>query len=320
MRFTEFRLKLIHFIRKYKKIIFIIISIWAIVFLVNYMLKNRKIIVKPSTTYEPHISIMKDSSTTPKTLREPIEEMIEEYIECCNDGNYQTAFNMLTEECRKYEFNDNVENFMQHVLTKMPTPKKYSIQSYSNISVDSKNLYIYEIKYIDDFLATGLTNSEYTFTSEKMSFFKENDGSIKMMIGSYIYHSNIQSISENEYLKIDIIDKKVNYGAELYQVKFTNRSEYTVVIADGFGTNEVALQLSQEVRNREEPIKIILKPGESLTQNLEFSKFVDDGDTSQSILFGTVRVLEEYSGNDEEEIGQNEINNAIAKFSMSISV
>ena len=45
------------------------------------------------------------------------------------------------------------------------------------------------------------------------------------------------------------------------------------------------------------------------------------GNISQSIQFGTIRVMENYSGTEvDETIIQNEITNALAKFSMNISV
>lgn len=321
MRFTELRLKIRHFFRKYKKLLLIILLIWATIFVINYLLKNRTVDLTPSTTYEPHVSIMDESSSTPVSLQEPIEKMIEEYVEICNDGNYQKAFDMLSDECKKFEFDNDVTKFMQHVLVKMPVPKEYSIQNYSNVSVPLGNLYIYEIKYMDDILATGLTNAEYRYTSEKISFYIDEENNIKMSVGSYIYHKDIQSISENEYLKIDIIDKKVSYNDETYEIKFTNRSDYTIVISDGYGENEVDLQLSQELRKREDTSDIVLMPGESLTLDISFPKFVDDGDTSQSIQFGTIRVMENYSGTEvDETIIQNEITNALAKFSMNISV
>lgn len=321
MKVTDLRLKIRHFFRKYKKLVFIIVLMWAIIFFVNYLLKNKTVKLEATTTYEPHVSIMNDSSSTPSSLQKPIEEMIANYVETCNDGNYQKAFDMLSDECKEYEFDNDVTKFMKHVLIKLPVPREYTIQSYSNVTVPLGNLYIYEIKYTDDILATGLTNSQYSYTSEKISFYIDKENNIKMSVGSYIYHSDIQSIAENEYLKIDIIDKKVNYSTETYQIKFTNRSEYTVVIADGYGEEEVSLQLSQESRKREETNSIVLERGESLTLDVNFPKFVDDNDTSQSISFGTIRVMENYSGVEvEEEIIENEITNALAKFSMNISV
>ena len=49
---------------------------------------------------------------------------------------------------------------------------------------------------------------------------------------------------------------------------------------------------------------------------------MDDGDISQSLLFSSIRVMEQYSGTDEipKEVIQSEIDNAISKFSMTVGL
>ena len=202
MDFTTLRLKFIHFIRKYRKIIFVIFVVWAIIFFINIYLRNRVVVPKPTTTYEPHASVIDSSSSTPRYMQDSIEDVIKEYIGYCNEGNYQKAFNMLSEDCRSYAFNNRVEEFMEHVLVKMPSPKKYSIQDYSNVKYGNTKIYIYEIKYTDDLLSTGLTNSTYSFTSEKIAFYENKNGDMQMNVGDYVYHTDVKSISENEYLKM----------------------------------------------------------------------------------------------------------------------
>lgn len=322
MSFTEFRLKFRRFFRANKRLFLIIIIIWAIIFFINMIFTNRPKEYIPTTTYEEHTAVINSSNKTPKSLQDPIEKVIDEYVGYCNEGNYQKAFNMLSEDCRKYEFNDDVQEFMKHVLTKMPTPKKHAVQSYSSVKYNNKNMYIYEVKYLDDILATGLTNSEYKYTQENMTFYEGEDG-LEMNVGNYIYHTDIKSISENEYLKIDVIDKVVNYSIETYEVKFTNRSNYTVVVADTMEKDEVLLTLGNETRQSSGLEKIVLKPNESTTVKFIFPKFVDDGDPSQNLAFPSIRVMEQYSGTGEEvskETIQSEIDNAIAKFSMEVFV
>ena len=211
MNFTELRLRFRHWVRKYRKVIFVVFVIWGLVFLINLYMRNRKIEPVPTTTKEPHTAVIDQTSSTPKSIQTPIEDMLKEYIGYCNEGNYQKAFNMLSEDCRSYEFDNDVEKFMSHVLVKMPTPKKYSIQNYSNTTYGNKKIYIYEVKYTDDLLATGLTNTTYAYTSEKFTFYEDDNDQLQMNAGDYIYHSDIKSISENEYLKIDVVDKVVNY-------------------------------------------------------------------------------------------------------------
>lgn len=322
MNFTELRLRFRHWVRKYRKVIFVVFVIWGLVFLINLYMRNRKIEPVPTTTKEPHTAVIDQSSSTPKSIQTPIEDMLKEYIGYCNEGNYQKAFNMLSEDCRSYEFDNDVEKFMSHVLVKMPTPKKYSIQNYSNTTYGNKKIYIYEVKYTDDLLATGLTNTTYAYTSEKFTFYEDDNDQLQMNAGDYIYHSDIKSISENEYLKIDVVDKVVNYSIEQYEIKFTNRSNYTIVIADGVETDEVVLSLPAETRKRSETGNIVLAPQEAITLNFTFPKFVDDGDVSQAIVFSSIRVMEKYSGTEDidEATIQSEIDNAISKFSMEVKV
>ena len=322
MRFTDFRLKIRHLFRKYKRIFFVILSIWGIVIFVNYMLKGQ---IKPpqrTTTYEPHVSVMSETSTTPKKLQVPIENMIKEYVKACNTQDYEKAYFMLSEECREYQFNNSPAEFVKYVLTKLPNKRNYNVQNYSNFTVQDKKIYMYEVRYTEDILATGLTGTEYVYTSDQMAFQEDADGNVKMAVGSYIYQTPIQSIAENEYLKIDVLNKIVKYAQEDYEVKFTNRSENTVVIANGYGADESELQLLNERRKRIQVGEIVLEPGESTTKIISFQRFVDDGDSSNALIFGAIRVMEKYSGTDgiAEEIILKEMEEALAKFSFTVSV
>ena len=319
MNFTELRLKFRRFFRANKRLFLIIFIIWAIIFFINMILANKPEQYVPETTYKAHTSVI-SSSSTPTSMEEPIEKMINEYVLYCNEGNYQRAFDLLSDDCKTYGFDNDIMKFMDHVLTKIPTPKVHAIQSYSKVNYDNKTMYIYEVKYIDDLLATGLTKQEYRYTQENITFFK-NGEVIEMNVGNYMYHSDVKSISENEYLKIDVIDKKVYYSMESYEVKFTNRSNYTVVVADGEEVDEVILTLNHESRQSGELDNIVLAPKESMTLRLDFPKFIDDNDKSQALMFPAIRVMEVYSGtNVEDEIIESEINNAIAKFSMQVIV
>ena len=142
-----------------------------------------------------------------------------------------------------------------------------------------------------------------------------------MNAGNYLYTTDIKNISENEYLKIDVINKIVNYSIEKYEVKFTNRSQYTIVVSDGQENDEIVLSLPHELRKRSSLDNIVLDPGEEMTITFVFPKFADDGDESQAMVFSAIRVMEKYSGTEvDEAIIQSEIDNAISKFSMQVSV
>ena len=102
----------------------------------------------------------------------------------------------------------------------------------------------------------------------------------------------------------------------------TNRSDDTIVIADQQEENEVFLELeSHDVRVPTLVNKIVLEPNESKTIKLEFAKFYDNENEATSLTFGSVRVMEQYSGTEvDENIIQSEIQNAVAKFSVNVPI
>ena len=89
------------------------------------------------------------------------------------------------------------------------------------------------------------------------------------------------------------------------------------LIQDGLtGDWEVGLAVSNEIRNIVDNEKIILDPGESKNVSLSFEKFYDSANEPEGIIFNAVRVMDNYTGN--PETANNEIENAIDKFSMTV--
>lgn len=171
-------------------------------------------------------------------------------------------------------------------------------------------------------LATGLTNSEYNFTTEKMVLKKNSKGSFDIAVGNFIEYKDINSVAENDYLKIDVKNCMVRYSTQTYEVKLTNRTDYIIVVSDNYVEDEISLALSGEYRGTENSnTTVVLAPEESITVKLGFMKFIDDNDEAQSILFSNIRVLEEYAGvASNNDIKKAEIEKAIDKFSMNIPV
>ena len=308
---TDLRIKVRDFFKKHKRKIYIAFIILFLVIFVNSLLEPGKEVIKRITTYEPHVSIMDDNSSVPEKLQTPIEETIDKFINYCNKKEYGNAYDLLTEECKEVAYS-TIDDFKKYVNVRFPNKKLYAIQNYSNLN----KKYIYQIKIFDDYLASGLTNQEYSYYDEKITVVEENN-EIKLSIGKFIEKVDIKNVAEDDYLKIDIKYKILNYDTETYHVKITNRSEYTAVIADntvGFG--EIILDLGKEYRNREDNYlsNIILSPGEVQEYDLTFPKFYDDGDTSQNLVFNAIRIIRNYDGDSLKE------ENSITKYSIKMKV
>ena len=175
---TDLRLKIRHFFKKNAKIIFIIVCIWAIVFFVNMFLKNYKPPVDLQTTYEPHKAVMDSTDSVPEKVSNDVEKMLEEYVGYCLEGNIESAYAMLSDMCKECSFNNNIDEFSSYMLNKIGSAKRYAIQNYSN----NGNTYIYQIKYSGDLLATGLTNTTYSYTEEKLSLKNKKKAQLKCQL------------------------------------------------------------------------------------------------------------------------------------------
>jgi len=314
---SDIRIKILHFFRKNAKVVFIVVSIWAIVFFINRYLRNHQAPVELQTTYTPHRAVIDTQSAVPEQVSNNVEEMLDKYVNYLLEGNVQNSYDMLSDECKEYSFENNIDKFTAYAMNKIGNAKRYAIQNYSN----EKNTYIYQVKYTEDFLETGITNTIYTYSEEKIVFKKQKDGSLKMAVGSFVDYEEINNVFENEYLKVDVQLVQKYYGYEEYVVKITNRSDYTVVILDNMSENEIFIELSsKDIRKVANVEELVLKPGNNITQHFQFEKFYDNNDDAVSLNFGSVRIMETYSGTNEvsDEVIQSEIQNAVAKFSVNI--
>jgi hypothetical protein len=203
------------------------------------------------------------------------------------------------------------------VQQKFTTTKRYAIQSYSNYN----DKYIYSVKLFDDFLATGLTGQSYKYQEEKMTISYDENKNLVVSVGNYIETNNLQYMASNDYLKAEVKSVIVKYSFAIYNLKFTNRTNYTIVIKDGLtDTTEIGLVINNEIRGALDDFSIVLAPGETLEASVSFDKFYDSDAEPTGIVLDAVRVMENYTENPEStEIAESEIENAIDKFSMTIA-
>ncbi len=312
MSFVDTRLKIRRFFKKYKKIIIFIIIVWAIIFTVNYILKNMPKEEVPKTTYEPNVSVMSDDEV-PDKWQETIESTIDTFVQRCNNKDYENAYNMLSDDC-KSEVYPTLNSFKSYVDNRYSSKRAYSIQNFSNVGKQ----YIYDVNLMDDIMATGLTGKEYGYLEEKFVF-TEDDDSLKLAIGGFVRKQNLNVMAEDENLKVNIDSKDVFYDHENYKVTLTNRSKHPIVIADGSSTNEVSLNINTDDRNEKNvgTYGIVLQPGESKSYTFTFTKYCDDGNAPQYMMFNAIRVLQSYSG--DESTRQSELDNAIRTYSLRIN-
>ena len=299
---SDIELKLRRFLRKYGKYILVGIAIFFTIVAVDRLLKGFNKNKGPETTFTPDVPIMDNTATVPSKVQKNVEDFIAEYIEYCNEGDFTSAYEMISEDC-KNDYFGTFSDYRDYVKEKFKRPRKYVIQSYSIFN----EKYIYSVKLFDDFLATGLTNSSYRYSEEKIVASYDENKKLVFSVGNFIEKDELKSVQENDYLKVSVLDKVVLYEVEKYRIKVTNKSDYTIIIQNTEADDdEIVLSLGREKRpNIDAEREIILEPGESTIVRPLFSKGYDYGGSAESLIFTSIRVIDE---NDNE----------IDKFSMTM--
>lgn len=312
--FLKLRLKVRNFFKKYKNKIFIVLVIWIIILAINYLLGHQKQKVVLNTTYAPHNVVLLSDSEVPENLQNPIEDLIDDYVNKCNKKDYKAAYELLTEECKTHAFNNSLEKFTKYIDSIFAQDKRYSIQNYSNISEQ----YIYNLKLLNDIITTGLTNESYAYYEEKIAIKKEN-GQLKLSVNDYMGSKELKNVAEDDYLKIRIESKEQYYDHEIYTVKATNKSDKTAIIFDGLAGEEIYLVSETDRRALlNADTSLVLIPGETKTAKLTFSKYYDETIPADQIIFNKIRLLTDYTGNEPTE--EEQLNKAERVYSINVQV
>ena len=147
--FTGFRLKVRNFFKKYAKVIIFLLIIWLIIIFVNTFLSNNTFKDFERTTYNEHEAILDSSTKVPEKLRQPINETVDTYFNYCNNKQYEEAYSMISDDCKKVYF-PTIDRFKEYVDLVFNEKKIYYLQNYSNykdIWVEQCNVFYEQENY-----------------------------------------------------------------------------------------------------------------------------------------------------------------------------
>ncbi len=302
-----------NFFKKYGKIILIIFIVWLGVFLVNMYLKNKPKEIKLSNTYNPDNPILDEGETVPTKIKQTANNQIDKYFNYCNIKDYASAFSMLTDGCKEYLYNNDVNQFKEYIDEIFTTSKIYNLQNYSN----TDNIYIYNMKILDDITATG-TSKGYNVYQEKIVIHDDNN-ELKISNQGYIGKNEIEKSTEDDYMKVKVLYKNMSYAKEEYTLEIRNRTENYLLISDNLGGDQITLNVGSQLRTalNTTNTNVIILPGEVRKITLLFDKYYDDNKTPSQINFNNVRILGNFNGNEDKENGSQ---NAIKTYSLNIGI
>ena len=197
--------------KKWGKLIVTVAAIWILVIMINNYLAGNKKTQELEKSYDADNPIMNDYGEVPKKYVDTIKSTINEYFNSCKAKDYEKAFNMLTDNCKKSLYNNDKDEFKEYVdAIYTSNGLTYYLQNYSNYN----DTYIYQITISEDIEATGTTNG-YDSYVEKMSLIKdENSDTFKIGNNNYITTKELNKIVEESNMKIKVESVDILYNKE----------------------------------------------------------------------------------------------------------
>lgn len=227
--------KLIRFYNQNRKkiliTILIIVFIIGIIQLLNYLTKvnnekDSQLIEKNTISSNKYKELLSEKSAisgdkVSSTKLENDVEIIKEFIKYCNEQNINSAYEILTDECKEEMF---------------PTIQDFYNIYYSKIFNQDKKIYtvenwfgnIYQVKFTGDILSTGNLNNNET-KQDYITIVRE-DGVNRLNVNNYIGKNNLNKTTEYKDIKITVTSVDTYMEYEIYNLSIENNSENTILL------------------------------------------------------------------------------------------
>ena len=293
--------------RKILMTILIIVFILGIIQLLNYFIKvNKKnevnqkntIIEKNNNNTEliSNKSAITGESVSSTKLKSDTET-INEFIKYCNEKNINSAYEMLSSECKEEMF-PTIEDFNNIYYSKIfnGNKKTHTIENWSGN--------IYQVRFAGDILSTGNLKDDET-KQDYITTVREN-GEKKLNINNYVGRNNLNKTTEDKDIKITVtrVDTYIDY--EVYNLSIQNNSENDILLDTNDDTKSVYLLDSKNMKYyfySNEVIQNRLLIKSQFTNNLQI-KFISSYSSSRrinSLVFSKfVLDNDKYKNNKEE--------------------
>lgn len=217
----------------------IIIGIIAIVLIIttiqvlNQMARNsikqknaNRVVLTEEEKKLPTQSIIGGESTTVETAKENTQ-IINDFVQKCNNGEIAEAYKMLTDECKEIVF-PTEESFRTGYINLIFKEKKNcDAQNF----LGDVNRQTYLVKFANDVLASGNINDLQTY--QDYITIDKNAKNGKLNINGFIYRKDINKEKEVEGIKVKVISQEVYKEKEKYNVKIENNTNKTILIDTG---------------------------------------------------------------------------------------
>lgn len=272
--------------------IFIIVFILVLISVINNIISQVQDNTMSNTseiidTAKPSESVISGDSVSDE-VTEANMDIIRDFVEYCNNKEYENAYKLLTEDC-KSELFPNLQTFIDNYYNQIFDKKiTYSLELWYY----SSEVYTYRITYKEDnLLETGIVNSGSN-KEDYITVVKEDNGD-KLNISNFIGKEKINKEVENKGIKITISERIRFKNYERYIVEIVNNSNNTVLISEGIDSNDICLVDTNETEydcmlNEISLTDLELEPYSRKNINISFYKSYNSYRAVESMMFKNI--------------------------------
>ena len=226
--------------KKIITVILIIVFIIAVIQILNFISKQQKtsdlenIIIK-NENYGDEVVSSKSPITgksVPEDELKSASDVIKQFIEYCNNSNVESAYSLLTNECKEEMYPTlNDFNNIYFKYTFGGEKKTYTIENW----IDN----VYQVRITGDILSTGKIDNATT-KQDYITIVEENN-ELKLNINKYVGRSNPDKVTEIDNIKFTITQVDTYMDYKEYNLLIENNSSNDILLDTSNDTKSIYL-------------------------------------------------------------------------------
>lgn len=297
------------------KVIGIIALIIIIIQLVNYWVKtdNEKTLQEANQVQSTNntkdynsISVEENASTISGdelSINQLSQiDIIDKFVEYCNNQQIEDAYNMLSDECKE-------EMYPEQSIFEETYYNEIFLNNKRNVNVENWISNIYVVDYNEDYLATGKVSKENS-KQDYITVVEYDDETYKLNINNYVGRKEINKANEKNGIKIEVLEVNTYMEYETYKIRIQNNSQNTIKLDDGQEIKGMYIKddngmLYGAYTHEISEVDLVVSPRE--TKEIEIKYYSRYGSEKDITSLGFARIVLNYGTNMAQSIDSLEI-------------
>ena len=166
-------------------------------------------------------------------------DTINQFVQLCNEGNVNEAYNMLSDECKEDVY-PSLDSFSNNYYNTIFNGQR------KNISVENWVDNIYKVTFENDALSTGIYTQEGTI-QDYITVARNENNELRLNINNYIGREKInKTYTDVSNVTITVLRSDTYMDYETYTYSITNNTNNTILLDDKSSTDNMYIQDENE--------------------------------------------------------------------------